>query len=629
MPSYRHILKTVFGFSSFRPHQEEIIDAILRGRDLFAVLPTGGGKSLCYQLPAMLLPSLTVVISPLIALMEDQVFAARQQGIPAACLNSSLSAEEAKDTYRDIHRGECRLLYVSPERLALPAFRENLRGWGVSLFAVDEAHCISEWGHEFRPEYRNLPLLKDEFPDAVFAAFTATATPAVQDDVVSSLRLTEPLVVCSSFDRPEIFYRVRRKTKVQDQILSFIRSHENQAGIVYRSTRKAVEETARHLSAHGVSALPYHAGLPDATRRSNQLAFVRDEADVVVATIAFGMGIDKSNVRWVVHGDLPRSIEAYYQETGRAGRDGEDADTCLFYGPGDVAKIRYHIERTESPEEREQAERNLRAVLRFVDSGVCRRMGLLNHFEEEHPGNCGRCDVCRAETDRVDRTVEAQKALSAIIRTGERFGAHYIANVITGVSDERMERFGHHEIPTFGVGADVDRSDWLSLLRDLETGGYLRRKDGLRSGLRLTASGKNLVNGRIRFTSSLMNASTGTPTTGTRSAITRSAITRSASTSSATKGDRPSPDGKSVWREDQEALFQCLRVLRRRLAGDAGVPPYVIFSDRTLKEVVRNRPETLQALLGVHGIGETKAERYGSVLLKTVHEFLTTGDCFP
>ncbi len=606
----RKVLKQYFGFSSFRPHQEDIVEAILNRRDVFAALPTGGGKSLCYQLPALLLPGLTVVVSPLIALMEDQVSAAQQQGINATCLNSSITSDEAKMVYRDLHSGHTRLLYVSPERLAVANFREQLKEWGVSLFAVDEAHCISEWGHEFRREYRNLTSLKKEFPGATVAAFTATATPTVQEDVISALNLESSVVVRGSFDRPEIFYRIRRKERILEQIEEFVRSHPGQSGIVYRSTRKGVEETAQYLSDGEIRALPYHAGLSDKVRRKNQYLFVRDEVEVIVATIAFGMGIDKSNVRWVVHGDLPRSVESYYQETGRAGRDGEDAETCLFFGPGDVRKIRYHIERTESVQEREQAERNLAAILRFTDSRVCRRTFLLHHFGEDHGGSCGRCDMCVERTMYSDRTEEAQKVLSAIVRTGERFGAHYIADIVTGVTNERIERFRHHQLPTFGVGADRSRSDWIALLHDLETAGYLRRRDGERSGLVLTQTGRTVLRGKETF-------------------VVSTAATAAGDRSSRAEGggvERGASDDSAVWRDDQEALYQCLRSLRRHIARDAGVPPYVVFSDKTLKAVVRNRPETPQALLRVHGIGDIKAQRYGATLLETIRRFNRSGE---
>jgi ATP-dependent DNA helicase RecQ len=391
-------LKRYFGFDRFRPNQEEIIREVLAGRDVFAALPTGGGKSLCYQLPALLRDGLTVVVSPLISLMKDQVDAAQENGIPAAFLNSSLSVEESRDTWKALATGRVKLLYVSPERLSLPEFRKALGQFGLSLVAVDEAHCISEWGHEFRPDYRSLGLLRAEFPGVPIAAFTATATRKVQDDVVQLLGLHHPLIVRASFDRREIFYRVMRKERDGDsQILWFVSAHPDQAGIVYRSTRKAVENTAAILRARGISAVSYHAGLEDEERRARQESFVKDEVTVVVATIAFGMGIDKSNVRWVMHGDLPRSLESYYQETGRAARDGEDADTLLLYGPKDIATIRWHIGKVESQEERDRAEGRLREILRYVESSSCRRIPLLAHFNEHHSGDCGRCDVCAGE----------------------------------------------------------------------------------------------------------------------------------------------------------------------------------------------------------------------------------------
>jgi ATP-dependent DNA helicase RecQ len=626
------VLKSVFGFASFRPHQEEIVAAIIEGRDLFAALPTGGGKSLCYQLPAMLLDRLTVVVSPLIALMEDQVEGARQMGIPAAFLNSSLDAESAREVYRRTYSGELRLLYVSPERLAQENFRATLHEWGVSLFAIDEAHCISEWGHEFRPEYRNLTVLRREFPEVPIAAFTATATPRVQADVVEALNLNDPLLLMGNFDRPEIFYRVRRKDDVLQQIVEFVVSHPDEPGIVYRATRKAVEETVAALKTRGIGALPYHAGLSDAVRRGNQRAFVRDSVQVVVATIAFGMGIDKGNVRWVVHGDLPRSIEAYYQETGRAGRDGDAADTCLFYSPGDIAKIRYHIERMEVDTEREQAEQNLREVLRFVESGTCRRSQLLRHFGQDHGGTCSGCDVCAGEVTTVDATEFAQKAMSAILRTGERFGGHYIARVVAGEWDERIERFGHDKLPTFGVGRDRPVAWWISLIAELESAGLLERRDGPRSGLVLTPAGGDVLFGRAPFASGrIHDGGTGSGASGASGSATAVGASRRRRGASGTgaSGGRSSgeADGGYVWRDDQEALFQCLRRARKAIADNDGVPPYLVFSDKTLKAIVRNRPTSLTALLRVHGVGERKAERYGEIMLNIIEGFLATGEC--
>jgi ATP-dependent DNA helicase RecQ len=462
-------LKKHFGFPSFRPNQRDIVEAILAGRDVFAALPTGGGKSLCYQLPAVIREGLTVVVSPLIALMKDQVDGAREDGIAAAYLNSTLSQDGAREVWRELTAGRTRLLYVSPERLSVDSFRAALLRLAPSFFAVDEAHCISEWGHEFRPDYRALGLLRNEFPEVPIAAFTATATAEVQADVVRQLGLRTPFIVRASFDRPEIFYRVGpRAGDGDEQIAAFIAARPGQSGIVYRGSRKQVESTAAFLAARGVSAAPYHAGMEDTERHARQEAFVKDELAVVVATIAFGMGIDKSNVRWIVHGDLPRSLEGYYQETGRAARDGEPADTLLLYAPRDIAAARWHIGKMESSEEQERAETRLREILRYAESGVCRRTTLLAHFGEAHPGACGRCDVCAGEIELVDLTVAAQKVLSAAARTGERFGAHHLADILVGNATDKVMERGHQALPTFGAGRDQDREwcrRWVSHAR--------------------------------------------------------------------------------------------------------------------------------------------------------------------
>jgi len=607
-------LKHYFGFGSFRPNQEEIIQEVLAGHDVFAALPTGGGKSLCYQLPALLRDGLTVVVSPLISLMKDQVDAARENGIPAAFLNSSLSTEESRDTWRALATGRVKLLYASPERLSLPEFRRALGQFGLSLIAVDEAHCISEWGHEFRPDYRSLGLLRTEFPGVPIAAFTATATRKVQDDVVQLLGLHQPFVVRASFDRKEIFYRVTPKEgDGDDQILWFVSAHPDQAGIVYRGTRKAVENTAAMLRARGISAVSYHAGLEDEERQTRQESFVKDEVTVVVATIAFGMGIDKSNVRWVVHGDLPRSLEGYYQETGRAARDGEDADTLLLYGPKDIATIRWHIGKVESLEERERAEGRLREILRYVESSSCRRIPLLAHFDEHHMGDCGRCDVCVGEVTREDMSIAAQKVLSAAVRTGERFGAHHLADVVCGIRTDKVLECGHHALPTFGVGRDQERDWWLSLIRELEAGGYLVRGEGRTAGFRLSERGRMVLHGKERFLAALM----GFHPEGSR------LLQRKATNRDRREFVESAPSDNT----SQESLFQGLKALRLRLAREHRVPPYIIFSDKTLRMMARNRPTDPTALLRCPGVGDRKLEAYGETFLKLVREFCRTGTC--
>ena len=596
-----------FGFGSFRPHQEDIVSAILSGRDVFAALPTGGGKSLCYQLPAVLTDGLTVVVSPLISLMKDQVDAARENGIAAAFLNSTLEPEEFHATWRGLAAGQIRLLYVAPERLSQTRFRADLAGLGVTLFAVDEAHCISEWGHEFRPDYRTLGTLREDFPGVPIAAFTATATRQVQDDVITQLRLSEPLAVRASFDRQEIYYAVEPKDGVDRQILAFARRHRGEPGIVYRASRKSVEKTAAYLGGAGLRAVAYHAGLEAADRRTRQDAFVRDEVEIVVATIAFGMGIDKSNVRWIVHGDLPRSVEAYYQETGRAARDGEPAETVLFYGPGDIQKIRYHIDRMESDEERERAEVRLREVLRYADAGVCRRKLLLAHFDEEHPGDCGNCDVCTGVVEREDLSVPAQKILSAAYRTGERFGGHHLADIVTGNATDRVLELGHNDLPTFGVGREQDKGWWLGLLRDLEGAGYLERARGPKSGFRMTARGRAVLYGREPFEA----ARRAKPTAGAGSGV-----------------DSPQPAPLNSRRQaGEDELFECLRQLRLRLARERELPPYIIFSDKTLRSMARNRPTDEPGLLRCHGVGERKLEQYGAEFLGAVRTYLSGAGC--
>ena len=586
-------LKQHFGFTAFRPHQREIVEAILQGRDVFASLPTGGGKSLCYQLPAVMLEGLTLVVSPLISLMKDQVDGAREEGIPAAFLNSTLSSDQSRETWQALASGSIRLLYASPERLSIPAFRSSLARFGLALIAVDEAHCISEWGHEFRPDYRSLGLLRAEFPEVPIAAFTATATPHVQEDVIRLLALKGPFVVRASFDRPEIFYRVRSREGDGDaQVLQFIRQRKGEPGIVYRGTRKAVERTAEFLAARGIDAVAYHAGLEDDQRRSRQEKFLRDQVTVVVATIAFGMGIDKPNVRWVVHADLPRSIEGYYQETGRAARDGENAEALLLYGPGDIASIRWHIERMENPREQERAEGRLREILRYAESSVCRRTQLLAHFAEHHAGSCARCDVCAGEVTVEDLTEAARKILSAAVRTGERFGAHHLVDILTGNPTDKVLERRHEALPTYGIGRDHDREWWLDLVRDLDAAGCIIRGEGRTAGYSLSSKGRLLLQGRETFL-------------GTRS--------------SAVPPTQPEPsplDGPA-----QDGLFQSLRQVRKRIAEAKGLPAYVVFSDKTLRAMARASPADSAGLLRCPGVGEAKLAAYGSVFLEAIREY--------
>jgi ATP-dependent DNA helicase RecQ len=623
MENSRRLLEKRFGFSSFKPNQEAIIKAVLAGTDVFAALPTGGGKSLCYQLPSLVFEGITLVVSPLISLMKDQVDAARGKGLAADFLNSSQDEEEARGVWRGLFGGGVKLLYVSPERLGSEEFRAALGKIGVSFIAVDEAHCISEWGHEFRPDYRTLGTLRKEFPDAVMAAFTATATLEVQKDIIRRLKLKKPLAVRAGFDRPEISYSVVPKSGGEEQVLEFVRSRGGEPGIVYRTSRKSAEETASFLSARGIPALPYHAGLSDDRRRAAQEAFLKDEVRVIAATIAFGMGIDKPNIRWIVHGDLPRSLEAYYQETGRAARDGRPADTVLFHHGGDIAKLRWHIDKIESPEEKEKAEGRLKDVLSYVESSACRRIPLLAHFGEEHPGSCGNCDVCLGRVEMEDLTREARILLSAAARTGEVFGAHHLADIVTGTATDKVLERGHDRLPVYGMGKDRDRSWWLSLLRGLESAGYFRRGEEKLSGLGLTPSGRMLMAGKTVYTAPRRAAAAGKPRTRTapKPGAAGTASTGKRASRAASIGDASGKAAPRLGKTGEAKLFESLRALRMKLAKQREIPPFMVFSDKTLRAVAAAAPKNLPELLACPGVGPRKAEEYGAEVLRTVREF--------
>ena len=592
-PTLHQTLRTVFGFESFRPNQEDIVRAILAKRDVFAVMPTGGGKSLCYQLPAVMLPGTAVVISPLISLMKDQVDAANENGIAAAFLNSSLGPQEMSDVMRRLRNDQIKLLYIAPERFAMPQFTEILKTLRLSLVAIDEAHCISEWGHDFRPDYLSLAALPKLFPGVPIAAFTATATKKVQDDIIGKIGLRQPLIVRASFDRPNLFYQVAPKSDVHRQIVAFLKDHKGESGIVYRTTRDSVEETAAFLDMSGIKALPYHAGLPPQQRERHQEAFNRDEVPVIVATIAFGMGIDKSNVRFVVHADLPRHIEAYYQETGRAGRDGEPAHCLLYFGRGDIPKIRYFIDQVPDEEERSIALNKLNQAVRFASHNACRRKQLLSFFGEPYlPDNCGSCDICTGATERVDVTTDAQIVMSAMARTGERFGSNHVIDVVMGADTKRVRDLGHHRIKTFGAGRHADRSHWHFIVGELLAQECIRQDGDRYPVLKLTNRGRSVLTGKESV----------------------SGLKRE--------------DGRSVARRRRSeaagpfdaALFERLRSIRKRLAEAGQVPPYVIFSDRTLQEMCRRKPATAAELRLVHGVGDVKLERYGSAFIAEIRD---------
>ena len=487
-------LKTVFGFQSFRPDQEPIIQSILKKQDVFAVMPTGGGKSLCYQLPAQIMQGTAVIISPLISLMKDQVDAALENGIPAAFMNSSLSHQEITNLYGKIKYNKVKLLYIAPERFVMQHFLEALKTIPVSLFAIDEAHCISEWGHDFRPDYLGLSLLPGMFPDVPIAAFTATATRRVQEDIISKIGLRSPHIVRASFDRPNLFYQVKRKSRVDMQILELLSEHQGESGIIYRTTRDSVMNTADFLSSKGIKALPYHAGLAADERTRNQEAFNRDEVSVIIATIAFGMGIDKSNIRFVIHADLPKNIESYYQETGRAGRDGEPSSCVLFFSRGDIPKIRYFIDKISDEKDRSVALEKLNQMVGFAEHNVCRRKQLLNFFGEDYlQDNCSACDICSGNVEQVDISGDARTVLAAISGTYQRFGIGYIIDIVTGADTKRIHEFRHNEIESYGTGRQKDKKHWRFILDELLAQGALKQDGDKYPVLKLTGKGTHIL----------------------------------------------------------------------------------------------------------------------------------------
>ncbi len=599
-------LNRTFGYSSFRPHQREIVESILSGRDALAIMPTGGGKSLCYQLPAKIAPGTAVVISPLISLMKDQVDSARENNMVAAFLNSSLTNAQAAGVYRKLEAGELDLLYISPERFAMEAFVNTLKAVAISFFAVDEAHCLSEWGHDFRPDYLTLSQIRVHFPEAPIAAFTATATSQVQRDILGKLSLRNPLQVRASFNRPNLFYEVRPKREVNAQILSFLKDHRDEPGIVYRTTRDAVEKTAAFLKSKGFDALPYHAGLPAEERVDNQEAFSKDEAQIVVATIAFGMGIDKSNVRFVIHADLCKNIEGYYQETGRAGRDGDPSLCVLFFGGGDIPKLRFFLDQIEDEKERALALDKLNKMAAFASRNLCRRRQLLAYFEEIYPDeNCGACDICLGKASTLDATREAQMVLSAIMRSGERFGAGHVVDILVGADTQKIRDLGHDSLKTYGVGKHRDKTFWRSLIGEMLGRDFLGLDSGPYPVLKVTEACLTVLHGQDKFEILEMERK---ETVDTKA-------------SGKDKADR---FGTSLKGGDRD-LFAKLRALRKTLAQDQDVPPYMVFSDKTLHEMCRNRPITLVDFREISGVGDAKRDKYGTAFIREIREYLEMG----
>jgi ATP-dependent DNA helicase RecQ len=592
-------LKKHFGYDQFRPLQREIIEDALAGRDAFVLMPTGGGKSLCFQLPALMRDGLTIVVSPLIALMKDQVDALQTSGIPATYLNSTLNREEAKARWRGLHRGHYRMLYVAPERLMLDTFLERALNWDIAQIAIDEAHCISEWGHDFRPEYRELKKLRTHLPDVPIMALTATATDRVRADIIKELTLRDPRAYVASFNRPNLTYRVIPKTAAYEQLLAFVRSRPNDSGIIYCASRKSTESLARNLNEDGVSAKPYHAGLTTSERTKHQDAFLRDDVRVITATIAFGMGINKPNVRFVVHYDLPKNLESYYQETGRAGRDGLPSECILLFSPGDVAKQRHFIDE-KSEKEARIARAQLQQMVHYAETRECRRGVLLEYFGEKFlPQSCDSCDNCLQPRETFDGTVHAQKFLSCVYRIHARhgfgFGLGHVVDVLRGADTEAIRQRGHNELSTYGIGGELKRGEWQAIGREL-----------LRLGLVQCAPGKFAT----------LSLAPG----GIEALKKRTTIVLTKQIEIAEKGARRKPGAI----ECDEALFDRLRRLRRKLADARNVPAYVVFSDVSLREMARSYPISTNEFRRVPGVGEQKLKDFAELFLGEIGRYLAT-----
>jgi len=613
------VLRSVFGYDAFRGQQADIINHVIAGGDALVLMPTGGGKSLCYQIPALVRDGVTIVVSPLIALMRDQVTALRQLGVRAAFLNSSLDAGEAREVERAMVRGEVDLVYVAPERLVTPRFLDLLERTNLALFALDEAHCVSQWGHDFRPEYLQLSVLHERHPMVPRIALTATADAQTRAEIIDKLNLAEARVFLSSFDRPNITYRVLPKKSERQQLLSFLReNHAEDAGIVYCMSRAKVEDVAQWLNQQGREALPYHAGLPPEVREANQDLFIKGEGIVMVATVAFGMGIDKPNVRFVAHLDPPKSLEAYYQETGRAGRDGLPANAWMAYGMADVVGLRQMLEQSEAGETHRRVERSkLEALLGFCETATCRRQVLLNYFGEHRGEPCGNCDTCLEPVESWDGTVAAQKALSAVYRTGQRYGAGHLVDVLLGNATDKVAQQHHDKLKTFGVGKDLSKAEWQSVFRQLVAAGLLTVDMEGFGGFRLTDAGVAVIKGqravqlrkdpvveRRRSVHDAMRRHVGRGAPGGRSG---EGVSRGSARGALSPAD--------------DALWHALKACRLELARDQGVPPYVIFHDSTLLEMVDQRPLDRQSFSRLPGVGARKLDLYAESFLEVIHRY--------
>ncbi len=595
MQSAQHVLNQIFGYQQFRNNQAAIVDHIIQGNDAFILMPTGGGKSLCYQIPAMVRTGMGVVISPLIALMQDQVEALLQLGVKAAVLNSSLNAQQAANVEKAILAGELDLIYVAPERLLTPRFLQILAQTPLALFAIDEAHCVSQWGHDFRPEYVQLSILQEKFPTIPRVALTATADEPTQREIIEKLGLAKAKKFTASFDRANIRYRIVQKQNPRDQLHHFLDAeHRGDAGIVYCLSRKKVEETAEWLSKKGWNALPYHAGLTTVVRQKNQQRFIREEGMIMVATVAFGMGIDKPNVRFVAHLDLPKSMEGYYQETGRAGRDNLPANAWLSYGLGDVVILRHMLASSEAEEQHKRLERNkLDALLGFCETTLCRRQVMLNYFGEQYSAPCNNCDNCLEPVQTWDGKIAAQMALSCIYRTGQRFGVKHLIDVLLGKLTPQIQRFNHDKVSTFGIGVAYNQMQWQSIYRQLVAANLIMVDMGGFGSFRLTEKSYPLLRGEYSI---------------------------------ALRHDVEKPKKSSLKKDKkqllmpQDALWQALKSKRLELAKEQGVPPYIIFHDTSLIEIYEKKPTSLTEFAIISGVGQSKLQRYGAIFVGVITE---------
>lgn len=590
------LLKQYFGYDEFRYPQKEIISDVLNKKDVFVLMPTGGGKSLCYQLPALMLNGLTIVVSPLIALMKDQVDSLKQNGIKAEFFNSTLSSGEKDKIRKDLLNQKISLLYVAPERLMHDNFLDLLQNLNLSLFAIDEAHCISEWGHDFRPEYRELKKLKSLFPETPIIALTATATPRVKEDILKQLHLKNPSHYQASFNRTNLLYAIEEKTDVLDQCLKLIKKHPGESGIIYCHSRNNVESLTNRLQTNGVNALPYHAGLDDQIRKTNQDRFIKEETVIMVATVAFGMGIDKPNVRFIIHADLPSNLERYYQETGRAGRDGLESECLLLFSLGDREKIKFFINQKPDETEQEIANIQLRNMLQFAQSSNCRREGLLEYFGEKYEiDNCKTCDNCLNPKETFDGTEIAQKILSCVFRVGERFGTKYIADILTGKRSQQIKQNNHDNLSTFNIVKDFAPNQIQTFTQELIFAGFLDQTTGKYPTLRLTDKSWLILKNKekVNLTKPMISA-------------------------------RPAKHSEPAEQIPYNmTLFSILRDLRRSLAADQNLPPYIIFSDTSLKEMATYYPRTKQEFSQIKGVGEQKLNQYGEIFIKEINDYCT------